>query len=57
MINMVGRLPISGIASRRHAPTERVAIYSSGAVMSHATVRRVSTPHTDNICSSNFTLR
>ena len=30
MINMVGRLPISGIASRRHAPTERVAIYSSG---------------------------
>jgi len=57
MINMVGRLPISGIAPRRHAPTERVTIYSSGEVMSHATVRRVSTPHTDNICSSNFTLR
>ena len=57
MINIVGRLAISGTPTFFHCPTLRVTINSSGEVISHATVKSVSAAQTCNICSISFTLR
>ena len=57
IINMVGRLAISGIRRRDHPAILSVRMISSGDVTSHATVSIVAPSHTDTICSSSLTLR
>ena len=57
MINMVGRLAISGIGRRDHPDTVSVTMNSAGEVMSHATVMHVEPSHRESICSNSLTLR
>ena len=55
--NIVGRFAMSGIGTLRHSSTRSVRIYSSGAVISVATLSRIFGDRILSNASKSFTLR